>query len=67
VEARKVKVISRQVGAYEYICLPSCELSYLACQLVKQDYLDGVQVKLLELMGFEFEITNKDTNNNYGD
>lgn len=66
-EIRKMKVFSRQVGAYEYICTPACELSYLACQLVKQDYLDGVQVKLLELMGFEFEITNKDTNNNYGD
>ena len=66
-ETRKMKVISRQVGAYEYICTPACELSYLACQLVKQDFLDGSQVKILELMGFEFEIINKDTNNNYGD
>jgi len=66
-DIRKIKVNSRQVGAYEYICTPACELSYLACQLVKQDFLDGSQVKILELMGFEFEIINKDTNNNYGD
>ena len=66
-ETRKITVSARQVGAYEYVCKPQCELSYLACQLVRQDYLDGAQVKILELMGFMVEVINKDRNNFYED
>ena len=65
-EQRKLIVKCRQVGAYEYVCSPACELSYLACQLVRQDFLDGSQVKILELMGFEI-ICLENNLNNIGD
>jgi hypothetical protein len=66
-ETRKIVVSARMVGAYEYLCTPQCELSYLACQLVRQDYLDSAQIKILELMGFQVQVVNKDENNFYGD
>ena len=66
-EERKIIVTYRQVGAYEYVCSPACELSYLACQLVRQDYLDGAQVKILELMGFEVVAIEENNNNKTGD
>lgn len=63
----KLIVKCRQVGAYDYVCTPACELSFLACQLVRQDHLDGTQVKILELMGFEIVILDDEFNNNIGD
>jgi hypothetical protein len=63
-QKRKILVKCRQVGAYEYVCTPACELSFLACQLVRQDYLDGTQVKILELMGFEIIILEQENNYN---
>lgn len=65
-QERKILVKCRQVGAYEYVCTPACELSFLACQLVRQDHLDGTQVKILELMGFEIVVLEQE-NNNYGE
>jgi hypothetical protein len=61
-DTRKILVKCRQIGAYEYVCTPACELSFLACQLVHQDYLDGPQVKILELMGFEIVVIKEDNN-----
>ncbi len=61
----KMTVKSRQIGAYEYICSPACELSYLACTLVDQDFLTSKQIKTLELMGFDVFVEEEYENNTY--
>lgn len=67
-DKKRLVVKYKQIGAYEYVCFPSCELSFLACRLVCQDHLTGTQVKILELMGFEILATNEINKNNfYGD
>jgi len=54
-----VYITCKRVGAFEYICYPACHASNLMCQLVNQDYLTNDQIKILELLGFAFEILEK--------
>jgi len=54
-----VYITCKRVGPYEYICYPACHASDLMCKLVGQDYLTNEQIKILELLGFHFEILEK--------
>lgn len=57
-DRKSVLVACEQVGPFEYICRPRCRVSELMCKIAGLSYMTSEQVKIFEMLGFDFDITN---------